>query len=418
MQTAHAGRARSVAFAGVTPPVARERINALLVAAARQVLETPDEVYDEIDRASLSEHDPEVAADPVLSAGIRRSSRAMMVHWANCTIADPTRPVPPFTGPEMLGLARDLVRRGLDTRALEPFRAGQNRAWQAWMEIAFALTDDPLELQELLRVSSRAIFAYVDATNAAVAEQLGREREALTGGTNAERLSTVMRILEAAQIDLDRAGRRLGYDLRRTHLAAVAWATDPAAEPLLDGAARALAAATGSGALSVAASSAAVWTWVAAPSEPDLRALEQALAQLPGVRVALGSRGHGVDGFRRAHFDALATQRTVERLGATVQLARYEEIRVAALLTQDEQRARAFVEETVGALAGAPRELRETLRAYLRLQSNATRAARELHTHRNTIVSRVAKAERLLPRPLATSAIDVAVALEVLHWSG
>lgn len=398
-------------------PVGPERINALLVAAARQVLETPDEVYDEIDRASLSEHDPEVAADPVLSAGIKRSSRAMMVHWANCTIADPTRPVPPFTGPEMLGLARDLVRRGLDTRALEPFRAGQNRAWQAWMEIAFALAADPVELRELLRVSAQGIFAYVDATNVAVAELLGREREALTGGTNAERLSTVMRILEAEQLDLDRAERRLGYDLRRTHLAAVVWATEPAAEPLLDSAARAFTAAAGATTLTVTASSATVWAWAAAPNAPDLRPLERALAQLPGVRLAVGTQGRGVDGFRRSHFDALAAQRTVERLGSTVRLARYDEIRVAALLTQDEQRARTFVAETVGELADAPRELRETLRAYLRLQSNATRAARELHTHRNTIVSRVAKAEQLLPQPLERSAIDVAVALEVLRWS-
>lgn len=399
------------------PPVAPERINALLVAAARQVLETPDAVYDEIDAASLSEHDPEVAADPVLLAGIKRSSRAMMVHWANCTIADPTRPVPAFTGPEMLGLSRDLVRRGLDTRALEPFRAGQNRAWQAWMEIAFALAADPAELQELLRVSAQGIFAFVDATNLAIAEQLGREREALTGGTNAERLSTVMRILEAAQIDLDRAERRLGYDLGRTHLAAVVWATDPAAEPLLDTAARALAAATGT-ALSVTASSAAVWTWAAVSHEPDLRSLEPALAQLPGIRIAIGSHGRGVAGFRRSHFDAVATQRTVERLGSPVRLARHDDIRVAALLTQDEQRARAFVAEAVGDLAQAPRELRETLRTYLRAQSNATRAARELHTHRNTVVSRIAKAEALLPRPLESAAIEVAVALEVLHWSG
>ncbi|MDO8188127.1 helix-turn-helix domain-containing protein [Conexibacter sp. JD483] len=399
------------------PPVAPERINALLVAAATAVLQAPDEVYDAVDRASLSEHDPEVAADPVLLAGIKRSSRAMMIHWANCTIADPTRPVPPFTGPEMLGVTRDLVRRGLDTRALEPFRAGQNSAWQAWMEIAFALIPDPDELQQFLRLSAQKIFTYVDATNVAIAEQLGRERDALTGGTNAERLSTVMRIIEAAQIDLDRAERRLGYDLRRTHVAAVAWASDPAAEPLLDGAAGALAAATGTTALSVTASSATVWCWAAAPAEPDLRGLEQALRQLPGVRVALGSRGRGVEGFRRSHFDALATQRTVERLGSAVALARYDEIRVAALLTQDEQRARGFVEETVGALARAPRELRETLRTYLRAQSNATRAARELHTHRNTVVSRIAKAEALLPRPLEEAAIDVAVALEVLHWS-
>jgi DNA-binding PucR family transcriptional regulator len=142
------------------------------------------------------------------------------------------------------------------------------------------------------------------------------------------------------------------------------------------------------------------------------------LADVPDVRVALGTPATGIEGFRRSHFQAFATQRLLARLASAVQLARYESVRVVSLATQDERQAQDFVTETLGDLVGASPTVRDTLRTYLQLQSNATRAAAALYTHRNTIVSRLAKAEQLLPRPLDQSAFEVALALEILHWSG
>jgi DNA-binding PucR family transcriptional regulator len=34
------------------------------------------------------------------------------------------------------------------------------------------------------------------------------------------------------------------------------------------------------------------------------------------------------------------------------------------------------------------------------------------------VLTRVARAERLLPRPLGETNLEVAVALELLHWTG
>jgi DNA-binding PucR family transcriptional regulator len=187
----------------------------------------------------------------------------------------------------------------------------------------------------------------------------------------------------------------------------------------LERAATSLAAAAGAQrALTVVASSAALWVWVAAAAELATGPLDQSLADMPDVRVALGTPASGIDGFRRSHFQAFATQRLLARLASAVQLARYESVRVVSLATQDERQAQDFVTETLGDLLDASPTVRDTLRTYLQLQSNATRAAAALYTHRNTIVSRIAKAEQLLPRPLEQSAFDVAVALEVLHWSG
>jgi DNA-binding PucR family transcriptional regulator len=157
---------------------------------------------------------------------------------------------------------------------------------------------------------------------------------------------------------------------------------------------------------------------VAATTELAAGPLEQSVADMPEVRVALGTPASGIDGFRRSHFQAFATQRLLARLASAVQLARYESVRVVSLATQDERHAQEFVTETLGDLVKASPTVRDTLRTYLQLQSNATRAAAALYTHRNTVVSRLAKAAALLPRPLDQSAFEVAVALEVLHWSG
>ena len=93
------------------------------------------------------------------------------MHWAAANMRDPGAPVPANLGPEPLGIARDLVRRGLDESALDAYRIGQNVAWRRWMEVAFGLTSDPDEFRELLDVTARSISAFVDATLAGIARR-------------------------------------------------------------------------------------------------------------------------------------------------------------------------------------------------------------------------------------------------------
>ena len=61
------------------------------------------------------------------------------------------------------------------------------------------------------------------------------------------------------------------------------------------------------------ASSSSVWAWLAAAADTGVGALAAATAAHPAVRVAVGPIGAGIDGFRRSHFNAVATQR-VQRL--------------------------------------------------------------------------------------------------------
>jgi DNA-binding PucR family transcriptional regulator len=99
-----------------------------------------------------------------------------------------------------------------------------------------------------------------------------------------------------------------------------------------------------------------------------------------------------------------------------VRLAQWESIQLVALVSHDEAGAREFLRHTLGDLADADLELRETLRVYLREQSNAPRAANVLFTHRNTVLTRIARAARLLPKPLKHNSLEVAVALELAAW--
>ena len=85
---------------------------------------------------------------------------------------------------------------------------------------------------------------------------------------------------------------------------------------------------------------------------------------------------------------------------------------------QDEQRAREFVVRTLGQLADAESELRDTLCLYIAEQFSAARAARALYTHRNTVLNRLQRAERLLLFPLAGHGLEVGVTLEIAQWLG
>jgi DNA-binding PucR family transcriptional regulator len=396
------------------------RVAELIRTAAEQMLATANTVYAEVDAVSMANSEGSILHDPAIVAAIRRSTYANLSHWAQANLVAPGEPVAPNLGPEVLGIARDLVRRGLDQSWLDAYRAGQNVAWRLWMAQAFTLTDDARELSELLDVTAQSIFGFVDDTLAGIAEEVNRERDRLTSGTHAERLAVVTLLLEGAPIALERASTRLQYALDRRHTAAIVFSDGAQPdERALEQAAEALARSAGARRpLTVVASASSLWVWIPGAEGPDPAALRTLLADVPEARIALGPTGSGVDGFRRSHLDALATQRLLQRMPAAVRIATFDEVEVVALAAHDERRAAEFVDRTLGPLATAPTEVRETLRVYLREGSNAKATAGAMYLHRNTVLARLAKAEALLPAPLDGRLLPVALALEVVRWIG
>jgi DNA-binding PucR family transcriptional regulator len=397
-----------------------ERVRELLRRGATMIMNAPQPWLDEIDTATLSATRMQpIADDPALTAALRRTTRSNLLAWAAANVRDPGAPVPANFGPEVLATARDLARRGLTASALQAYRVSQNVTWRRWMAIAFDLTPDAGELRELLDVSARSLYSFIDDTNAAVAAQMQLEREALTRGTHAERRETVELILTGAPITKQRAASRLGYNLDQQHTAAIVWSEDPDSDSSrLDEASEALArAAQAPRPLSIIASTATRWVWVGGTG-PELGRLGTAIDHIGGVRIAVGSTGPGIEGFRRSHLDAITTQRMMSRLRSTQRVASFATVELVAIVSQDRDRADQFIKHTLGALESASAELRTAVLMFVNEQCNASRAAQRLYTHRNTLLRRLSRAEQLLPRPLEENSVNVAVALDLLQWRG
>jgi DNA-binding PucR family transcriptional regulator len=384
---------------------------------ARVILDEPADLMDQVYAAVSAAADEPLRSEPILAAEVAASTRANVLHWAAGIARDPGGRVPANLTPEVLGIAREAFRRGIEQTVYTTYHAGQNAVQAYWMRTAFALSQDPAVLRQALAAGSASVAGFVEDMVAALSEQLRRERADLARSSHARRFEVTSLILDSAPITTARASAQLGYDLRRRHTAAVLW-TDPRRP---DQAALAAAADTlgpvtrARQVLTVIASSSSVWAWLAAAADTAAAAITAATAAHPGVRVAIGPPGTGADGFRRSHFDAVATQRLMARR-PDLRVARFTDVQLVTLAIADEQRAREFVARTLGKLADADPDLRETLCVYIGEQFSAARAARALYTHRNTILNRLQRAERLLPLPLAGHGLEIGVALEIAQW--
>lgn len=383
------------------------------------LLSEPDDVMTDLHEAVFSSLRETFRSEPSLAAEVTASSRGNLLHWAAALQRAPGEKVESNLTPEVVGIARDAFRRGLAAELAPAYHAGHNTLWRHWMRLAFSVTSDPGVLREALDVAARSMTAFIDDTVRALTQLLETERAELTRGSHAQKFEVVSLVLDGAPISNQRAAERLDYRFDARHTAAVLW-TDPR-EPdtrALQRAADALHAATEAHrSLSVIASSSSLWVWLANAADIESEDLAAAIAPIAEVRVAVGPEDAGVDGFRRTHLDAVETQRLLQRLPG-LQLARFTDVQLVALVTGDEVRARDFVARTLGNLASADPELRATLRTYIRARFSASRAARALFAHRNTVLNRIQRAEQMLPLSLQDHSVEVGVALEIEHWLG
>jgi DNA-binding PucR family transcriptional regulator len=93
-------------------------------------------------------------------------------------------------------------------------------------------------------------------------------------------------------------------------------------------------------------------------------------------------------------------------------------VQLVELLTGEPTQADEFLVDTLGGLLHAEADTQQTVLTYVRELGSTSRTAERLYTHRNTVLRRLARADELLPRPLAENVVGVAAALEVLRWRG
>lgn len=363
-------------------------------------------------------------ADASFAAEASASNRANIRRYL--TVARRAADPPPLhVPPEAFDFARTVVRRGIESDVVyQGYRKGQQTFWRRWMRVAEDVARSGDELAEVLNVSLDLLFGYVDAVLGRVITEVEREREQVRGGALARRAEAIRLLLDGAPLDVATASRRLDHDLRRHQTALVLW-TD-VAEPqhgALERTALAVARAVGARSpLTLAASSTVLWAWLASDGPltgPDLGGGVPGAE--PHVRVAIGPTLAGASGFRRSHEAVVAIQGLLARNPEGAPIATYDELEIASLAAQDEQRAGEFVARTLGPLAEetpSNARLRETLRIFLEEAENAPRTAARLHTHRNTILQRVARATDLLGHPPRERRLAVALALELRRRLG
>ncbi|KZZ47705.1 MAG: helix-turn-helix domain-containing protein [Saccharospirillaceae bacterium] len=360
----------------------------------------------------------DVHDDPVIQAKHRRAIRASVLHWLNAIIEAPDQPVSPYSVDEAVDSTVDMYQSQAAQMLQKNSHSIQDIAWQYWMKIVFQLSKDPLELQQLLELSSISIRTFSEDSLQLGLERLEKIEASRKRSGTEEQIDLVTRIIDGQDIDIAHTSHLLNYSIQRPHHSAIVWSEeiDTEISALETVAAVFQKACQQTESLKIIVSPSVIWVWVSADFSVNERLLETVLKQHENVRISFGSGSSGLDGFRRAYLDAQAAQRVLGRLKSNTQLVSYERVRLMAVLSKDAKSIQHYSEHILGELAQAPATVRQSLHAFLESGCNATEAAKKLHTHRNTLLRRLAKAEEMLPRPLAENRIQVAVALEALYW--
>ncbi|EHN12905.1 hypothetical protein PAI11_02100 [Patulibacter medicamentivorans] len=306
---------------------------------------------------------------------------------------------------EASDLLQSTIQHGIPLISLlEAYRSAQGLAVE-WWQGHLDRTAGPRLLGLAATTLNRLIVAYIDAAATQIRASYEAERQAHESSAEGRRAHLIRKLLAGEAIDPVAAARTLNHPLDVRHVAVVLWRTDAdGPDDLLHRVLDDLAAAVGPGVRTLTtAARHRVYAWLSASRPLDIRRLERT-AVPSGVRVAASGAHGGVDGFVRAHADALHVaaiareHRTVDRA-----IAVYDDIELVSLLSRDPDARDRFVRRVLGALAedapGAERT-RETLGAYLAAGSSPSRAARRLGVHRNTVTYRLAGL------PIATDATD------------
>ncbi len=387
------------------------RIQELIREATSRLISEPDVLFDTVDAAVLATQAGAVLADPELTEAIRASNHSNLAHWAAANLAAPGVPVLVNRAEETVGLARVIARRGIEDTSRVAYGAGQNAAWTVWMRAVFTVTSDPAELQEVLDVSARSVFDFVERMLGLLREEIERERGQVLSSDNARRLSLINRILRSGVSPSLAEELRYPIDLF-SQTAVVLSSPRHGSDELLamvDRVARDVSPWLRRRPLTVLAAADTVWAWFASDelAGPFDAELAQAFGAVTptGVRVAVGPTRSGYDGFGAGHRDALAAAEVARRDVVT-----YRSVVLAALVRGAPEQTRTFITERIGTL---DEEVKETLAAYLAHRCSPTRTAQATFSHRNTVIDRVRRAESQLPVPLAGHELELALALEL-----
>jgi DNA-binding PucR family transcriptional regulator len=242
---------------------------------------------------------------------------------------------------------------------------------------------------------------------------------------SAGRADAIDAILDGRELDERRASTRLRYALDRDHVAMIVWKSDPqpGADSLqeCDAAAAEIADQIGADGVllrPLGVIAACVWLSRRAPfGRAAIDGVRMSSKIDPGVRIAFGEPGAGLEGFKRTQAQAEDARRVWALSRSSRKVTHYGRVALTAITTADPDQARMFVTQTLGDLAAdddAARRLSSTALLYLEENASPGRVAKRLGIHENTVSYRIKQAEGILGHPIEERALEVKVALALL----
>jgi PucR C-terminal helix-turn-helix domain/GGDEF-like domain len=320
--------------------------------------------------------------------------------------------------------ARRLAQRGMPVAALlRAYRIGSTRFLDRCLEELARRTDDASVVSASgIRIAG-VTAAYIDKVSEEVLIAYEAEKENWLRNLSVARAARVRTLLSGEQVDTDSTETVLGYRLRQHHVGAVAWITGGADNGTLGRLEQATVHAAAQAGCSgrpifIPQDESSAWAWFplgAGRTFPAQAATAGIAGGSAGLRFAFGAPATGVAGFRRTHRQALSTQTIALAAGSSGQLVTsFDEVAPLALMAGSIDLLRAWVIQTLGALAGDDENnarLRGTLSVFLQENGSYKATAERLTLHKNTVQYRIRKAEQSLGRPVSEDRLHLELAL-------
>ena len=328
--------------------------------------------------------------------------------------------------------ARALAQRDVPLSALiRAYRIGHTQFVDE--SIAALTTMEPqLALPAVTDLVNRAA-RFIDRVCDQVGVAYEQERDRWVSSRSGLRQQWVNQLLDGAVIDISRAEDALEYGLDNCHIAVLVWpeTTVPTRDAVAmfdhtrDIIANEIGLAHQSLMVPADERESRLWFALGDGNDIDMSSLRTALGAtaLP-VRIAVGSPGAGLGGFRRTLRQA-ELAKTVALAGSTISRPAvfYREVAPVAMMAADLDELQRFVVQMLGDLAADTQRnqwLRDTLREFLARNRSFAATADAMFLHRNTVQYRVAQAMELCGHHLddPDAMLNLQIALLACRWMG
>jgi len=359
---------------------------------------------------------PSIAADAHLSESIRRSAASQWTAFLT-SLTEPEQSVPMV--PSAVQMAVEIAHRGHSLKELfRVYRLARRGVWEYVKDVLFERIESGGRTALLIFVWDRASH-WIDDVVEASATLFENERDQVREGVAAQRLGTVSEVLAGRWTgdERDLSDALGGHPVSGYNTALVVSSSAIENPRDLNAAAFALARSAGvRNPLIVSPGGRDLWVWLGTTRPPavDRLVATEPASIAPGVRVAVGSPGRSIDGFRQSHLEAQQAQQVATVAKGLANPLYFPEVETLAMLWQSGDQAIRFVRRTLGDLHASNEpmtRLRQTARATLRAGS-IEKAAEALTVHKNTVRYRLGQIEKVLGRSLNDDPVPLALALD------